>query len=103
MFEREIVNAYYDRARSERRRCKLNMKHIDWMAPQLSTQRQRYAHQRCVRQSPATGKIGQTIIEAIYCFALGDVQRVAADRIDLGERFDQINRVTLVPGQPSAN
>ena len=103
MFEREIVNADNDRARRERRRRKLNMKHVNWIAAQLGGQRQRYAHQWCVRQSQANGKIRPAIIEAVDCVVFGDVQSVAVDRIDLGQRLDQVDGVTFVPGQPSAN
>ena len=49
-----------------------------------------------MRESGANFEIGPTITETIACFVSGDVDRVVVDAIDLRQRFDQVDGVTLV-------
>src|ERR1700682_3148332 len=103
MFERKVVNTHDERAGRQRRRGKLNMENVHGIAAQRSAQRQGYAYQRRVRQSLRNGKVGPASAKAIHGLALGNIQRVLIDRVELSQRFDQIDGVAFVPGQPSAN
>src|SRR5712691_3246483 len=99
MLERQIVNCRYYRTGRKRWRGELDMQHVDRMPAQLCRQSQGNPHQRSVRERLSYFEIGPAISEPIDGCRFGYVEGVEIGLIDLGQSFDQIDRVTFVAGQ----
>jgi hypothetical protein len=56
-----------------------------------------------MRQRQAYREVGPTAAETLDCLSLSDKYRVLINRIDLGQGFDQINRISFVSSQSSPN
>src|SRR6266566_3225478 len=99
MLERQIVNRRHHRTWRKRWRGELHVQYIDRTPAQLGRQRQRNPHQRRVRERLSYFEIGPAIREPIDGGRFGYVERVEIGLIDLGQTFDQVDRVTFVAGQ----
>src|SRR2546421_12580846 len=99
MLERQIVNRRHHRTWRKRWRGELHVQYIDRMPAQLGRQRQRNPHQRRVRERLSYFEIGPAIREPIDGGRFGYGERVEIALIDLGQTFDQVDRVTFVAGQ----
>jgi hypothetical protein len=88
MFEREVMNADYDRTGRKRWSGKLNVEHIDRVPSELSAKSQWDPNQGRVWQGGPNGEIWPPVAEAFHGLSPGNVQRVTIDGIDLGESFD---------------
>ena len=56
-----------------------------------------------VRRGAANLKVWPAIAEAFSGFALSDKDRVLVDFVDLGQRLDQVRRITLVTAKAGPN
>jgi hypothetical protein len=97
------MNANYDWTRSKRRTGKLNVQDVDWVTPQFGTKRKWYADKGRVRKRGANREVRPPVAEPCYGLIPGDINGVIIDRIDLGERFDQIRGITLIATKTGAN
>src|SRR5947209_388363 len=103
MLERKVVNGSDDRAGREGWRSVLNMQDVNRATTQLSRKRQRYPHNRRVRQSPLYRDVRPTILKSLDCLTLCHIERVTIHSVNLGQSFNQIRNVTLVASQPRAD
>src|SRR5712691_3672831 len=99
MLERQIVNRRHHGTWRKRWRGELHVQYVDRMPAQLGRQRQRNPHQWRVRERLSYFEIGPAIREPIDGGRFGYVERVEIGLIDLGQTFDQVDRVTFVAGQ----
>jgi len=56
-----------------------------------------------MRQRSANLKVGPPVGKAFYGFPPGNIQCVAIDTIDFGERFDEVRRIALIPAKSGPN
>ena len=66
----------------------MHVQHVDRVLAQFSAEREWDSDQRRVRKCGANFEIRPTLVEAIVCFARGDVNSVVVGAVDLRQRLD---------------
>ena len=97
------MNANYNRTGSKRWAGKLNVQNVDGVIAQLRAERYGDADQWRVRKSGPNCEVRPAVAEPFDSLIPGHVESVSIDRINLGERFDQIRRITLIAAKAGTN
>ncbi len=103
MFKCKIVDGRNDGTRRKRRRGELYVQEINRAAAQFSTERQGDAHDWSMWPRSRDRKIWPAATKTLDCLVPGNIESVLIDRVDPGQRFDEIDGVGFVTGQLRVN